>query len=119
MKKKLYWNWIYGEAAKIKSDGCTVVSELFHAACLQHDLAYYWAKNPVSAYRLYLLEYTNPWDNATAITRSQADEQFKKCIKSKSKLKNWSPLAYLRWFGVRIGGRWAWNKHRQRENAKL
>ena len=117
-KFPLYWDWIRSEAKFIKSDGCTLVSELFRKCCLQHDLAYYYAKDPRDAYLKMLLGHTDNWSVASSITRKQADGQFKSCIRGCSKLGKWSPIGLVRWLGVRIGAQSAWNTHRAREQKE-
>mgnify|MGYP001579824009 FL=1 len=118
-KYPLYWEFVREEAAKIGSDGCSVVSELFHDACLQHDLAYWYAKDPKSAYAEMLLGIEDCWVEADPITRKEADAQFKQAIRAKSAFGKWSFIALVRWAGVRLGGRWAWRKHRRREQVAL
>jgi hypothetical protein len=98
-----YYAWVGQEAEKINSDGCTVVSEMFRPCCLEHDLAYRHKKDPRVAY-LY------GWEKAPAITRGEADKRFRECMTVASPLKKFSPLAYIRWLGVRVGGWFGWNK---------
>jgi hypothetical protein len=108
MKLKLYWDWLRDEAARINSDGCTVVSECYHECCLEHDLSYYHGKSPRSAYSRYLEGY-KPWKHADPITRKQSDSRFRECIRAKSPLGKWSPMAFVRWCGVRAFGWLYWN----------
>lgn len=110
----LYWDWIEAEAKAINSDGCTLVTELFRPCCLQHDLGYYWAKDPRDAYVKWLqLAIENPWQEARTVGRDEVDIQFRDCIQSKSRVEHFSPISWLRYVGVRIGGWWAWRKHRK------
>lgn len=67
-----------------KSDGCSVVSDLdsgMRRCCVYHDVAY--------------------WRGGTAEDRARADRILRACIQVHSKYKI---LAWVRWFGVRIGG---------------
>lgn len=108
MKKPLYWDWIESEAALINTDGCSKVSGVYRRCCLQHDLAYYYARDPVSAYRV-------SWDNAIPTTKGEADVAFRRCMQSQSRFGFFSPIALYRWLGVKLAGKKAWNSHRQRE----
>lgn len=115
MDEKLrFAEWIASEAKKIDSDGCTFVSELFHDCCSAHDLAYYYGKDPRSAYRQYraLPEDPGYWLLADPITRGAVDKRFRSCIQQKAPLKRFSPLAWLRWVGVRAGGWKPWGTYR-------
>jgi len=114
-KKLLYWDFVRVEAKHIGSDGCTLVSELFRDCCLEHDLSYYCGKDPRSAYRFYrnLCAGHDYWYFADAIERSEADDRFKKCIQDRSKLGKWSPISWVRWLGVKVGGWKPWNTHRK------
>lgn len=103
-----YWTWVETEAMAIGSDGCTVVSELFHPCCSEHDLAYGWNKDPRDAYKLDRAGNRDPWGSALPITRAEADRRFRECIQSRSRFGRWSPIAWIRWVGVRVGGYWSW-----------
>lgn len=72
----------------IKSDGCTIVSELYHQCCVVHDLGYQFG--------------VDPWGRC--IDRSTIDANFRKCIEKRSKLGRFQPDAYLRFLGVRLFG---------------
>jgi hypothetical protein len=52
-KKLLYWDWVDREAAAIDSDGCSCVPDFYLKCCKVHDLAYYYATDPRTAYRHY------------------------------------------------------------------
>ena len=111
-KKLLYWSFVRSESKRINSDGCTLVSELFHDACLQHDLAYRYGKDPRSAYAFYLADTPEYWGLARAITRGEADTQFRKNMQERSRLGRWSPIAAVRWAGVRVGAWMPWKRYR-------
>lgn len=113
----LYWDWIDSEAALINTDGCSKVSGAFRQCCRAHDLAYYYARDPRSAYRLYISGDPEYWFNATAVTRAHADADFRRCTQANSAMGFWSIAALWRWAGVRIGGKGAWDAHRAREAA--
>lgn len=98
-----YWEWVKEEAELVGSDGCSWVSELYQVCCYEHDLAYRYGKDPRQA-------YLKDWTRAGFIDRAEADRRFRDCIRAHSALGAFSPLAFVRWIGVRIGGWWAW-KH--------
>ena len=98
-----YQRWVEAEAKKVNSDGCTVVSELFHICCLEHDLGYRHGRCPRSAFVV-------GWDRARTIDRAEVDRRFRDCIRAHSALGRFSPIAYVRWLGVRMFGWFAW-KH--------
>ena len=108
-----YWAWVRAEAAIIGSDGCTLVSELYRKCCLQHDIAYYYAKDPTDAYQNYINGQKDYWENATNFSKEQADAQFRECMRQISVLNGASPIAFIRWLGVKVLGKWAWEKHRK------
>lgn len=100
-----YKDWVKQEAAAIGSDGCTVVSEIYHWCCLQHDLCYHYARDPRDAYKV-------GWPAAKPITRAESDRLFRECMQSLSPMKKGSPLAFWRWLGVRAGGWKPWRDAR-------
>lgn len=124
-KKALYWDWVREEAAKIKSDGCSGVPDFYLEACLQHDLAYFYAKNPRSAYTYWLkmdssegnaywnnIEGNTYWKLADPMFQSEADAQFRKAIQKRSRLGVFSPMSWWRWLGLKVFGKKAWNRHK-------
>lgn len=114
-----YWDFIEQESALIKTDGCSKVSGAFRKRCRVHDLAYYYAKDPVDAYKRYVAGDRAYWLHATATTKGEADAEFRKGIQSDSALGFFSPVAAWRWLGLKIGGQAAWDSHRAREQAAL
>ena len=98
-----YWAWLSAQAHAAHSDGCTLVSEMFHECCEEHDLAYRYGKDPWSAYIF-------GWEDAESITRAEADARFRQCIQERSHLGKASPISWIRWAGVRLGGWKAWGK---------
>jgi len=112
-KKLLYPDFIRTEAEKIGSDGCTLVADFRKFCCEEHDLAYYYGKDPREAYRHYLNEARDCWFDPPRISREEADRLFRECIQSCSPVKGGSPLAWVRWLGVRAGGWNVWRKHRK------
>lgn len=112
-KKQLYWDWIRSEATKINSDGCTAVRDFYKDCCLQHDLGYWYGRCPCCAYKLYLNSVKDVWGEAPVATRKDIDETFRNCIQAKSSVRKASPMSWVRYAGVRIGGWWAWRKHRK------
>ena len=118
----LYWDWLKIEAAKIKSDGCSKVVDFRKDCCFEHDLAYYYAKDPRSAYNYYRTtaapDRDRCWHYADPITRREADARIKKCYSDKSILNGLSPFSWTRFLGTRIGGWFAWKNHRRRERKE-
>ena len=110
-----YWIWIRSEAALIDTDGCSAVSGLKIECCFEHDLAYYFAKDPRDAYRLWRQEVLHPWLVAEPIDREESDRRFKDCHRNRSIFGRYSPMALYRWLGVRWKAQQAWDEHRARE----
>lgn len=110
-----YWTFIENEAALIKTDGCSNVTGAYRRHCRVHDLSYYYARDPVAAYRLYAAGDLNYWLNAKALTKGEADAAFRRGMQSDSPAGFFSPLAITRWLGLKVGGGAAWESHRQRE----
>lgn len=77
----------------IDSDGCSVVSEIYHPCCVVHDLGYRHGVDPYGQ----------------RITRRQTDANFRKCIQAESSLGRLSPTSWIRWLGVRVFGRFVYN----------
>ena len=99
--RQKYIKWVEAEAARLESDGCTLVSELYQWACFEHDLAYRTKKDPRVAFQV-------GWENAPTISRRDADDRFKSSMQLMSPLGRWSPISYIRWAGVRVGGWFRW-----------
>ncbi len=99
-----YEKWVIDTAARLKSDGCTVVSEIFHWCCLEHDIAYRLGLDPRALYV----------GRTKSIERREADARFRRCMQHRSKLGKASPIALVRWLGVRLGGWWGYNPQPQR-----
>jgi hypothetical protein len=87
----VYWDHVYAEGARLNSDGCSYVSEAFHQCCVEHD----------GHYR------RGTWINGKPITRKEADARFRECMQMRSRFGKLSPMAWWRWAGVRIFGRFA------------
>lgn len=113
----LYWDWVESESALIKTDGCSKVSGAYRKCCWQHDLSYYYAADPVSAYLHWRRNTPDYWRVATPLTKGAADASLRRCIQSESALGFFSPVALWRWLGVRVGASTAWASHRAREQA--
>lgn len=87
-----YKDWLREQGAIYGFDGCTVVTELAHCACLEHDYHYRFAAD----------RYGDP------VSRAEADKIFRQ------RLPWW--LKY-RWLGTRLFAGRAWEKHRNVEKA--
>jgi hypothetical protein len=72
----------------IKSDGCTVVSELYHECCVVHDLGYEFG--------------IDPWGNK--VTKTQTDTNFRRCMQMRAKLGRFAPIPLIRYIGVTLFG---------------
>ena len=105
-----YQSFIEREATRMGSDGCSLVSEIYHWCCLEHDCAYRTHKDPHDAYCWYLNGVLNYWAAAKSITKSEADARFRKAMQERSKLGRFSPVSWLRWVGVKVGAKKAWKK---------
>lgn len=93
-----YRDWIRKQAELIRSDGCTGVLDIHKDCCYEHDLGYYWGRDPRVAYRF------NSWELAPQIARGEVDARFRAC--------NGDLMGLWRWLGVRIGGGGIWKRHR-------
>jgi hypothetical protein len=90
----------------------------FHVeCCFEHDLGYYYAKDPRDAYLRELTGSLTPWQDAKPIDRATVDARFRRCHQNRSVFGHWSPMALYRWVGVRVGGQRRWDAHRAREAA--
>lgn len=81
-----YWERVRHIAAELKSDGCTCVSEIFHDACLEHDI--HW--------RTGRTVYGDP------ISCRDANARFRQQCQARSPLGKLSPLSLIRWLGVSV-----------------
>lgn len=103
-----YWEWVKEQALLIKTDGCTGVIDFRKHCCYEHDLGYFYGRDPRHAFacRNTLISPdrdVEAWTLAAKISRSEADARFRQC----------NPIAKWRWIGVRLGGWNAWRKHRK------
>jgi hypothetical protein len=87
-----YWAEVYRRAEAVGSDGCSVVSEIYRDACVEHDVHY----------------RTGRTIHGDSLTRREADAIFWERMVDLSPLRWFSPVAWLRWLGVRIGAGRAW-----------
>ena len=103
--RKPYWEWVKDEARKIKSDGCTGVSNWNRPCCEQHDLACRYQKDPRSAHEYYFVDPScNYWTCAKRMSRRQADYQFASCnLEWNTPGKVGKVRGVLRFLGVRAG----------------
>ena len=84
-----YWEKVRIEALRLKSDGCTFVSDIFLEACYEHDI--HWR--------------TGKTLEGLAITVAQANTRFRLVIQHRSRFGRYSPIAWIRWTGVLIGSK--------------
>ena len=110
-KLPLYWTWVESEAALINSDGCSKVSGLHVECCWEHDLAFYYGRDPRAAYRLYIAGESSPWLLARPISFEECNARFRNCHVPRTKWGWLNPLVWIRWRGVARFSRAAWEKH--------
>jgi len=96
-----YWVLVRRKAHLVGSDGCTLVSQLYRDCCLEHDVHYRTGRTVFGA----------------RITRKEADRRFRLCMQRRSPLGKFGPIPYIRWAAVRLGGWWAWQSNRTREQV--
>ena len=116
-----YWEWIRSEAALIGTDGCSAVMGFHVECCFEHDLGYYYARDPRDAYRKSYdpdIAPNEEWLHADPIEREEVDARFRSCHQNRSKFGRWSPMAIYRWLGGRGGGQEAGDKHRAGEGEQ-
>ena len=100
-----YKKWLAIEARAIGSDGCSVVNEFKQHCCHEHDLAYYWGRDPRVAFHI-------GWLDAPRVSRGQADNYFAAC--NADGVEGNGPVrGFVRWIGVRLGGWNAWRQYRK------
>jgi hypothetical protein len=81
-----YQDWVKETAAVFGSDGCSFVGSAYRWCCLEHDIAY----------------RSGLQRDGTPVTKAEADKRFRSCIQRKSPFGWWSPLAWIRWLGVKL-----------------
>lgn len=91
-QNRFYWDSIVRKAIELHFDGCSCVTQAYQEPCFAHDLHYSTHKDL----------FDNP------ITKEQADLQFRKDIQIRAFLGYWSPMSWVRWFGVKVFGGNAW-----------
>jgi hypothetical protein len=116
-----YLTWLRAEASEIDTDGCSGVSGVRVECCYQHDLEFWYGRCARDAYSLMkrgiVADY---WREAKRITFAGANANLRKCMQARSKFGLYSPLAVVRWLGVKFmpKSRNAWDAHRKREEAE-
>jgi hypothetical protein len=88
-KDEAYWQLVRDIAEAIESDGCTGVIDFHLNCCLEHDIAYQMGCDV----------FGQP------LSRAEADATLRRCIQAQSRFGVWSPMAWVRWLGVRFFGR--------------
>lgn len=83
----------------VKSDGCTGVSELYHNGCVLHDFCYRTHLN----------------FKGEEITKDEADKLLRDYIWSRSVFGYLSPLAWIRWIGVKYLAERPWKSYGQND----
>lgn len=108
-----YWGWVKNEAAKIKADGCSRVTQARQECCFEHDLSYYYGRDPRDAYRLYKEKCVDCWAQARHISKFETEERFWDCNAQRSRVRWFSPMAGWRYLGVSLFAWKAWLNHRK------
>ena len=90
---KPYWGDVHVIANALSADGCTGVVDYLYWTCLEHDIHY----------RLHKML------NGREIVKRDADYIFRVRIQQGSGMGVFSPIAWIRWFGVKVFGGKAWN----------
>jgi len=83
-----YWTVVRRRAQELKSDGCTLVLDFYLDACLEHDV--HWR--------------TGKTLTGVPISTRQANLRFRYVIQNRSPFGLMSPMSWVRWAGVSIGG---------------
>ncbi len=91
--------WLREWARVAKSDGCTGVADIHICCCFQHDHGY---ETGTDAYSVFM-------GAPRIVTRAEVDRQFRKCNEKESLFGKFSPVAWIRWLGVRIAGKFLWH----------
>lgn len=87
-----YEQWVREKATELGTDGCTLVTELFHWCCLEHDIAYRTGLDPRALYR----------GQEIPITRAEATNRFRDCMRKRAKTPLGHVVAWGRWVGLRV-----------------
>ena len=95
-----YRAWLIIEGTLIKADGCSHAFEWAHCCCLEHDLAYYYGRDPQHAFQI---GGPTQWQLADPIGFMTANSRFRAHLP-------WY-LKY-RWLAVSTAGWPIWTKHR-------
>lgn len=83
-----YWDIVRRMAKELKSDGCSMVADIWVDCCYEHDI--HWR--------------TGKTIDGEDISIGEANKRFRECMQAKSKLGKASPVALWRWAGVTIRG---------------
>lgn len=89
---KMYWSDVHLFANALGADGCTGVVDYLKWTCLEHDVHY----------------RTHKMIGGEEIAKREADYIFRVRIQQGSGLGVCSPIAWIRWLGVKVFGRGAW-----------
>jgi hypothetical protein len=92
---KPYWSDVYTCAMAVDTDGCSGVADWLKWTCWEHDYHY----------RRHRMIFGRP------LTRAEADKIFRVRIQQGSGFGVLSPIAWLRWLGVRLFGGNAWRQN--------
>jgi hypothetical protein len=100
-----YWDAVRRKAQEIKSDGCTVVADIYVDCCFEHDIHFYFGRK---------ISPTTGEIEENPISFLEANATLRNCIMKHSRFGRWSPLAWIRYIGVTtVFGLKIWNRHRK------
>lgn len=114
-QRPCYFNWLREQATLANTDGCSRVTGFKVECCYEHDLAYFYHRDPRDAYLRWKTGSLHPWREARPIDRGATDARFRRCLQARSRLGFWSPMALWRWVGVKVGGSGAWKAWKGRQ----
>ena len=85
-----YWTRVRARAKALGSDGCSGVPDWHVDCCYEHDV--HWRTGMTMA--------------GEHIGADDATKRFEQCIQQRSQFRQFSPMAWWRWAGVRLWNRW-------------
>lgn len=95
--------WVIVEALYIKSDKCTFARDWNVWCCYRHDLSCHYGRDPYSAYKFWCLGEKEYWLKAKGERRRDADIEFWKCNRKRSRDWKDKVRSNVRYLGVRVG----------------
>ena len=100
----VYWDQVRAIARWLGTDGCSSVSQVYMAPCLEHDIHY--------RTRQCVDKFIHGIDLDWPISRFQADVQMLLATMSRSPARVFTPIGWVRFWGLRMAGWKAWRDNR-------